>query len=84
MAALPLHRDQDPHELAVHLRRAFSGVVAGNVKDYGIRAIEASGPFELHADPNIMRALDSLLSGFVAQKRMRLAGSYEPCYRLTA
>ena len=82
MAALKLSRDQDPHDLAVNLRRAFSGVVSGNVKDYGIRAIEAHGPFELRADTKVMGALDELLAGFVAQKRMRLAGPYEPCYRL--
>ncbi len=58
--------------------------MAGNVKDYGIRAIEAHGPFELHADREVMQALDELLSDFVAQKRMRLVGTYEPCYRLVA
>lgn len=82
MASLQLRRDHDPHELAVQLRRAFSGIVAGNVKDYGIRTIEKHGPFELHADRDVMQALDELLSDFVAQKRMRLAGTYEPCYRL--
>jgi len=84
MASLQLRRDHDPHELAVHLRRAFSGIVAGNVKDYGIRTIEKHGPFELHADREVMQALDELLKGFVAQKRMRLSGAYEPCYRLSA
>ena len=82
MAALQLHRALDPHELAVQLRRAFSGLVAGNVKDYGIRAIETHGPFELHGDPRIVAELDRLLAGFVAQGRMRLATHYEPCYRL--
>jgi len=82
MASLELERGRDPHDLAVDLRRAFSGIVAGNVKEYGMKAIEAHGPFELHADKDIMRALDELLSGFVAQKRMRLKGVYEPCYRL--
>jgi predicted Rossmann-fold nucleotide-binding protein len=84
MAALDLSRDQSPHDMAVNLRRAFSGVVAGNVKDYGIRAIEAHGPFELRAERSIMRALDQLLASFVAQHRMRLEGTYEPCYRLLA
>lgn len=84
MAALELTRDRDPHDLAVSLRRAFSGVVAGNVKDYGIRAIEAHGPFEVRADRTVTHALDELLAGFVAQKRMRLSGAYEPCYRLVA
>ena len=31
-----------------------------------------------------MRLLDELLSAFVAQKRMKLAGEYQPCYRLVA
>ncbi len=84
MAGLQLRRDHDPHELAVQLRRAFSGIVAGNVKDYGIRTIEKHGPFELHADREVTQALDELLTDFVAQKRMRLAGPYEPCYRLLA
>jgi hypothetical protein len=84
MARLELRRDRDPHDLAVELRRAFSGVVAGNVKDYGIRAIEAHGPFELRGDRDIIRALDELLAGFVAQHRMRLEGPYEPCYRLVS
>ena len=84
MAGLELSRDRSPHDLAVDLRRAFSGIVAGNVKEYGIEAIDEHGPFELHADKSIMQSLDELLSGFVAQKRMRLAGVYEPCYRLKA
>lgn len=82
MAALRLRLDQAAHDRAVDLRRAFSGIVAGNVKDHGMRAIEAHGPFELRADRAVMRALDELLAGFVAQNRMRLAGDYEPCYRL--
>ena len=31
-----------------------------------------------------MRLLDELLAAFVAQKRMKLAGEYRPCYRLVA
>ncbi|RMF99007.1 MAG: LOG family protein [Gammaproteobacteria bacterium] len=84
MAGLQLQRTADPHELAVQLRRAFSGLVAGNVKEYGIRAIEARGPFQLHGDPQIVAELDRLLAGFVEQGRMRLATPYEPCYRLSA
>jgi hypothetical protein len=70
--------------LAANLRRAFSGIVAGNVKEQGIQAIEARGPFELHGEKELMRLLDDLLSAFVAQKRMKLAGEYRPCYRLVA
>ncbi|HJO34810.1 MAG TPA: nucleotide 5'-monophosphate nucleosidase PpnN [Gammaproteobacteria bacterium] len=84
MAALALHRDQPLHQLAANLRRAFSGIVAGNVKDAGLRAIEAHGPFEMQGEPALMAALDELLTGFVAEQRMRLPGqSYSPCYRLS-
>lgn len=85
MRSLELRRDQPVHELAANLRRAFSGVVTGNVKDFGIQAIERLGPYELAGDPAIMRLLDELLAAFVAQKRMRLPGSaYRPVYRLVA
>ncbi|WP_072821347.1 nucleotide 5'-monophosphate nucleosidase PpnN [Modicisalibacter ilicicola] len=83
MAALALHREQPIHELAANLRRAFSGIVSGNVKEPGIRAIEARGPFRLHAEPELMARLDALLSSFVIQERMKLPGShYVPCYTL--
>ncbi len=84
MAKLELSRDLPPHLLAANLRRAFSGIVTGNVKEQGVQAIEAHGPYELHGDKDIMHLLDGLLSAFVAQKRMKLAGEYRPCYRLVA
>jgi predicted Rossmann-fold nucleotide-binding protein len=85
MAALNLHRDQPPHRLAADLRRAFSGIVAGNVKEEGMRAIEKNGPFEIDGDRDIMQALDALLASFVAQQRMKLPGArYVPCYRVHA
>jgi len=83
MRTLRLHRDQPVHDLAADLRRAFSGIVSGNVKEQGIRAIERHGPFELVGDPAIMAMLDELLSAFVAQQRMKLPGTaYVPCYRV--
>ncbi len=83
MAKLNLSREQDTFELAADLRRAFSGIVAGNVKENGIRAIEEHGPFELSGDRKVMDSLDTLLAAFVAQNRMKLAGGgYQPCYRL--
>ncbi len=83
MAALYLHRGAEPHRLAADLRRAFSGIVAGNVKEEGMRAIEERGPFVIDGDPDIMRALDAVLASFVAQQRMKLPGShYVPCYRV--
>jgi predicted Rossmann-fold nucleotide-binding protein len=85
MAALNLHRGQEPHRLAADLRRAFSGIVAGNVKEDGMRAIEQHGPFEIDGDRDIMQALDALLASFVVQQRMKLPGSkYVPCYRIRA
>jgi len=56
--------------------------VADNVKEDGLRRIEAHGPFEIHGDPDIMRALDALLLAFVEQRRMKIAGDYRPCYRV--
>ncbi|MGH8216350.1 MAG: pyrimidine/purine nucleotide monophosphate nucleosidase domain-containing protein, partial [Rhodanobacteraceae bacterium] len=83
MAALDLNRGRAPHALAADMRRAFSGIVAGNVKEEGMRRIERNGPYEIHGDPGFMRALDTLLQGFVAQHRMKLPGSrYVPCYRI--
>ncbi len=83
MTALNLHKSQPPHLLAANLRRAFSGVVAGNVKEDGVRAVEAHGPFILDGDPSVMAPMDELLAAFVADHRMKLPGrKYEPCYRI--
>ncbi len=83
MSNLALHKNQENHLLAANLRRAFSGIVAGNVKDEGIRAIEQYGHFEIHGDVNIMKLMDSLLTSFVEQHRMKLPGKkYLPCYRI--
>ena len=82
MAALRLHRDREPHLLAADLRRAFSGIVAGNVKAEGIAAIRERGPFEISGDRDTMEVIDRLLRAFAAQGRMKLGGDYEPCYRV--
>jgi predicted Rossmann-fold nucleotide-binding protein len=83
MAALDLRRDQPLHHRIADLRRAFSGIVAGNVMDHGVRAIEQHGPFEIHGDADTATALDKLLRSFVAEGRMRLPGvEYVPCYRV--
>jgi len=83
MAGLKLSRAQPVHELAANLRRAFSGIVAGNVKDHGVQAIEALGPFEIHGDDDVLEPLDELLRAFAKQSRMRLPGvDYKPCYKV--
>ena len=83
MADLNLYPDQPKEQLAAALRRAFSGIVSGNVKDSAIRAIQEKGPYKIHGDPQMMHRMDELLQGFVAQQRMKLPGSdYVPCYEI--
>lgn len=84
MAALDLHHGRKPHELAADLRRAFSGIVAGNVKEDGMRRVEEQGPYQIHGDKDMMQALDALLRAFVEQRRMKIAGEYKPCYEIVA
>jgi hypothetical protein len=83
MRNLSLHQNQERHLLAANLRRAFSGVVAGNVKDSGIRSIEKHGLFEISGELSIMEPMAALLTAFFAQSRMKLPGkAYKPCYRI--
>lgn len=82
MAGLDLHHGRKPHELAADLRRAFSGIVAGNVKESGVLRIEEHGPFEIHGAPDMMESLDALLRAFVEQRRMKISGEYKPVYRV--
>jgi predicted Rossmann-fold nucleotide-binding protein len=84
MRNLELSRELPLHVLAANLRRAFSGIVAGNVKPEGLREIHEHGQFEIQGESEIMRALDKLLRSFVKQNRMKLPGDkdYEPCYRI--
>ena len=81
MHALQIADDQPGHELAANLRRAFSGIVAGNVREDTAALIERDGPFEIRGSRRIMRLLDDLLAAFVAQHRMKISrADYEPCY----
>jgi len=82
VAALDLGLGQPAHARAANLRRAFSAIVAGNVKEHGIRQISARGPFELHGDDRLLQPLDSLLASFIEQKRMKISGPYRPVYRI--
>jgi predicted Rossmann-fold nucleotide-binding protein len=83
MANLDLHANQEPHQLAANLRKAFSGIVDGNVKEHGIRAVEEKGPYEIRGEKNILDPLERLLRSFVAQKRMKIpTREYVPCYRI--
>ncbi len=84
MAALQLHRNQSACALAVNLRRAFAGIVGGNVRESGIRLVQEHGPFELSGDSEILHALGHLLAEFVSHGRMKLSdpSQYVPCYRI--
>ena len=83
MSGLSLKTSKNKAELAAILRRAFSGIVAGNVKAETIKLIEQNGPFELQGEPELMTLMDTLLGEFVSQQRMKLPGSeYIPCYKI--
>ncbi len=83
MSALTISHELSTAELAANLRRVFSGIVAGNVKSGGIKAIRKHGPFMISGDKNIMSLMDKLLASFVSQQRMKLPGSeYVPCYKV--
>ena len=83
--ALDIRSSLPRHELAANLRRAFSGIVSGNVRTDTARSIEEHGPFNIKASPKIMSLLDELLASFVSQGRMKIeAAKYVPCYEVTS
>lgn len=84
MSALALHREQPRHVLIAELRRAFSGIVAGNVKEFGVREVEKNGPFQLNGEQEVISRLAGLLEGFVRDGRMKIDPStYRPCFELS-
>jgi len=81
MASVAISSELETAELAANLRRVFSGIVAGNVKSEGIKAIRENGVFEISGEERIMALMDTLLGSFADQQRMKLPGSkYTPCY----
>jgi predicted Rossmann-fold nucleotide-binding protein len=83
MSELEISENLPKHVLAANLRRAFSGIVSGNVREDTASLIEKDGPFEITASAKIMSLLDDLLQAFVKQKRMKISGDdYVPCYRV--
>lgn len=83
MAELSIDSHLETATLAANLRRAFSGIVSGNVKYQGIKAIRKHGPFIISGEARIMTLMDKLLASFVKQQRMKLPGStYVPCYKI--
>ena len=85
MAALRLRFELPKHELASALRCAFSGLVAGNVKAFGIEQVRLHGPYKLSGDRQLLSSMDTLLRVLVKEQRMKLGlgeGEYKPCYQL--
>ena len=60
MSELRIDEDMAPHELAAALRRVFSGIVSGNVREETIELIEQQGPFTINGSARIMGLLDKL------------------------
>jgi predicted Rossmann-fold nucleotide-binding protein len=85
VAQLRLDKSLQPFELAAQLRCAFSAIVSGNVKTYGIEQIRKRGPYQINGDPDIMGELDTMLQAFVKQRRMKVGkGKYVPSYEIVS
>jgi len=83
MSTLEIDEELPKHILAANLRRAFSGIVSGNVREDTAALIDEQGLFEINGSASIMGLLDKLLAAFVDQKRMKISGNdYSPCYRV--
>ncbi len=84
MQNLNLHTDQPEMELVANLRRAFSGIVAGNIKPESKAEVAKYGKFKLNGAPSLMQKMDKLLRAFVKQHRMKIPTGtpYEPCYEI--
>ena len=83
MLTLELHHQQENFRLAANIRNALSGIVAGNVKEEGIKAVESKGPLKIRGDQKILKPLSSLLESFAAMQRMKIStAGYTPCYEI--
>ena len=81
MRALDINENLPSHILAANLRRVFSGIVSGNVREDTAELIEQHGPFQINGSQRIMDMLDNLLAAFVSEQRMKISGKdYDPCY----
>jgi predicted Rossmann-fold nucleotide-binding protein len=83
MQELDISEGLPTHILAANLRRVFSGIVSGNVREDTAEQIEKRGPFQISGSQRIMDMLDKLLAAFVLQQRMKISGKdYDPCYMI--
>ena len=71
-------------KLACNLRKMFSGIVAGNIKEEGVLFIKKNSQFQISCEQGHIQELDNLLSTFSSQRRMKLSREiqYNPCYEL--
>ena len=82
MRSLELHKNQERFLLAANIRNALSGIVSGNVKEHGIRAVEEKGPFLLYGEKDVTQPFASMLQSFEKMQRMKVSGyDYHPCYK---
>ena len=84
MQSLALNHTLPSHELAANLRRAFSGIVAGNVKADGVSRVREHGPYQITGDRDILEGMDRLLRAMVEHGRMKIKGNYKPCYEIVS
>ena len=83
MSDLDISEDLPLHILTANLRRVFSGIVSGNVREDTAEEIDKHGPFQISGSQRIMDMLDHLLTEFVSQQRMKISGvDYDPCYEI--
>ncbi|MDD4242795.1 MAG: nucleotide 5'-monophosphate nucleosidase PpnN [Bacilli bacterium] len=84
MKTLLLQKNLPTHILASNLRKVFSGIVAGNVKEEYVKRINQKGNFEISGDREIMELMDNLLSFYSINNRMKIPSSknYVPCYKI--
>ena len=54
MSSLYIHFEHPQHEIASSLRKIFSGIVSGNIKEEGVLFIEKNDPFQITGDHKIM------------------------------
>ena len=81
MSNLDISENLPTHILAANLRRVFSGIVSGNVREDTAEQIEKHGPFQISGSQRIMDMLDQLLAAFVSEQRMKISAKvYDPCY----
>ena len=83
-----LRLDETLHDekftFAADLRRAFSAIVAGNVKRDTIQSIKEHGNFQITGSNKVARRVNFLLRAFQQDGRMKMEGDYEPCYDIVS